>query len=177
MFGGGENPSEGGSSILPINLVSPPSTTSHVAEPLPRAFPGCRGAPRATTGAEPVFAPVSQIQLPTVVHESPKYIVVEESPLPPWATLYTKLERRRSISIKLEKAAPYPRAERTNLRRQISPHCLWDVVPRNVHSPGVFKRVSSVVPPFREPSGSPLEAPTPRGGTFARHDPGPLPLY
>ena len=41
------------------------------------------GAPRGTTGVEPVSAPVPQIQPPTVVHESPHYIVVDESPPPP----------------------------------------------------------------------------------------------
>ena len=41
------------------------------------------GDPEAVTDAEPVSAPHPQIQSPTVVHESPQYIVVEESPTPP----------------------------------------------------------------------------------------------
>ena len=80
---GGENPLEGGSATLPINLVSPPTTASRMEEPQSRAIPNWGGAPEATTGAKHVFAPVSRDLPPTVVHQSPQCIVVEESPPPP----------------------------------------------------------------------------------------------
>ena len=47
---GGRNPVEGGSATLPINLLSPPLTTSLMGDPQPRALPnlwegfrGCNG--------------------------------------------------------------------------------------------------------------------------------------
>ena len=40
---GGGNPVEGGSETLPINLVSPPSTTSPMEEPQPRVLPNWGG--------------------------------------------------------------------------------------------------------------------------------------
>ena len=77
---GGENLVEGGPATLPINLVSPRSTTFTVEEPQLRVIPNWGGAPGAATGTEPVFAPHLHIQSPTVVPESPLYILVEESP-------------------------------------------------------------------------------------------------
>ena len=79
---GGENPLEGGSATLLINLVSPPSTRFPVEEAEPRAIPNSGGAEGGITGAELVSAPAPQMQPPTVVHETPHYIVVEESPPP-----------------------------------------------------------------------------------------------
>ena len=77
------NPVEGGSATLPINLVSPPATTSPTVDPQPRVLPDWGGIPEVATGSEPVFASHQRIQSPVVVHESPQYIVVEESPPPP----------------------------------------------------------------------------------------------
>ena len=83
LCGGGGTPVEGGSATLPINVVSPPSTTSPMEEPQPWVLPDRGGDPEVATGLEPVFASHPRIQSPTVVHESPQYIVVDESPLPP----------------------------------------------------------------------------------------------
>ena len=69
---GGRNPLEGGSATLPINLVSPPSTTSPVEDPQPRVLTNRRGDPEVATGSDPVSAPPLRIQSPRVVHESPQ---------------------------------------------------------------------------------------------------------
>ena len=79
----GGNPVEGSSATLPINLVPPPSTTSPMGDPQPRVLPILRGDPDVASGSEPVFASHPRIQSPMVVHESPQYIVVNESPPPP----------------------------------------------------------------------------------------------
>ena len=79
---GGGNPVEGGSATLQINLGSPPSTTSTMEEPRPRVLPDLGGDPEVATGSEPVFASLPKIQSPMVVHESPQYIVADESPPP-----------------------------------------------------------------------------------------------
>ena len=81
---GGGNPVERGSATLPINLASPPTTTSPMEEPRPRVLPNRgRGDPEFATGWEPVCASHLRIQSPMVVHESPQYNVVDESPQPP----------------------------------------------------------------------------------------------
>ena len=80
MLGGGGNPVEGGSVTLPINLVSPPTNTSPGKDP---QVPNLGGDPEVATGSEPVFASHPRTQSPMVVHESPQYIVVDESPTPP----------------------------------------------------------------------------------------------
>ena len=77
---GGGSPLEGGSATLPINLVSPPTTTSPTEDP---QLPNWGGDPEVATGSEPVFASHPRIQSPMVVHESPQYILVDESPPPP----------------------------------------------------------------------------------------------
>ena len=77
------NPVEGGSATLPINVASPPRTTSPTEDPQPRVLPNWRGDPEVVTGSQPVFASHPRIQSPVVVHESPQYIVVDESPPPP----------------------------------------------------------------------------------------------
>ena len=59
---GGENPGEGSSATLPINLVSPPSTTFPVEDPQLRVLPNSGGDRVAATFAEPVSAPHPQIQ-------------------------------------------------------------------------------------------------------------------
>ena len=79
---GGGNPVEGGSATLPINLVSPPSTTSPMEDPEPRVLPNWGVNPEVSTCSEPVFASHPRIQSPIVVHESPQYIVVDKSPPP-----------------------------------------------------------------------------------------------
>ena len=79
---GGGNPVEGGSATLPINLVSPATTTSPTEDPQPRVLPHSGGDPEVATGSEPVFASHPRIQSPVVVHESPQYTVVDESPPP-----------------------------------------------------------------------------------------------
>ena len=71
---------EGGSATLPINLVSPPTTTSPTEDP---ELPNWGGDPEVATGSEPVSASHPRTQSPMVVHESPQYIVVDESPPPP----------------------------------------------------------------------------------------------
>ena len=53
MLGGGGNPPEEGSAALPINLVSPPTTTYPTEDP---QLPNWGGGPEVTTGLEPVFA-------------------------------------------------------------------------------------------------------------------------
>ena len=80
---GGGNPVEGGSATLPINLVSPPSTTSPMEDPQPRVLPNWGGDLEVATGSDSVFASHPRIQSPVVVHESPQHIVVDESPPPP----------------------------------------------------------------------------------------------
>ena len=80
---GGGNPVEGGSATLPINLVSSPTTTSPTEDPQLRVLPNLGGDPEVATGSEPVFASHPRTQSPMVVHESPQYIVVDESPPPP----------------------------------------------------------------------------------------------
>ena len=80
---GGGNPVEGGSATLPINLVSLPSTTSPMEDPQPRVLPNSVGDPEVATGSGPVLASHPRIQIPIVVHESPQYIVMDESPPPP----------------------------------------------------------------------------------------------
>ena len=77
---GGGNPVEGGSATLPINLVSPRTTTSSTEDP---QLPNWGGGPEVVTGSEPVFASHPRTQSPMVVHESPQYIMVDESPPPP----------------------------------------------------------------------------------------------
>ena len=74
---------EGGWATLPLNLVPPPSIAPSLAEPQPWSLPIKRGAPGAVTSTEHVSAPHPQIQRPRVVHESPQYILAEESPPPP----------------------------------------------------------------------------------------------
>ena len=81
--GGGENLVERGSATLPINLVSPPGTTFPVEGPQPRVLTGARGEIQRLQQARSRFcASHSSIQSPTVVHESPQYVVVEECPSP-----------------------------------------------------------------------------------------------
>ena len=80
---GGGNPVEGGSATVPISLVPPLSTTSPMEKPQPRLKPNLGGGPEVATGSEPVFASHLRIQSPLVIHESPQYIVVDESPPPP----------------------------------------------------------------------------------------------
>ena len=80
---GGGNPVEGGSATSPMNLISPPSTTSPMEDPQPRVLPNWGGDPDVASGSEPVFASHPRIQSPMVVHESPQYVVVDESPPPP----------------------------------------------------------------------------------------------
>ena len=77
---GGGNPVEGGSATLPINLVSPLTTTSPTEDP---QLPNWGGDPEVATGSEPVFASHPRTQSPMVVHGSPQYIVLDESPPPP----------------------------------------------------------------------------------------------
>ena len=79
---GGENPVQGDSATLPINLVSAPSTTFAMQDPEPRVLPNWGGNPEVATVSEPVFASHPSIQSPTLVHQSPQYIVEEESPPP-----------------------------------------------------------------------------------------------
>ena len=76
----GGNPVEGGSATLPINLVSPPTNRSPTEDP---QLPIWGGDPAVATGSEPVFASDPRTQSPMVVHQSPQYIVVDESPAPP----------------------------------------------------------------------------------------------
>ena len=52
-------------------------------DPQRRVLPNGGGDPEVKVGSEPVFASHPSIQSPTVVHESPQYIVVAESPPPP----------------------------------------------------------------------------------------------
>ena len=80
LLWGGEDPVEGGSGTLPKNLVSPPTNTSPTEDP---QLPNRGGGPEVLTGSEPVFASDPRTQSPLVVHESPQYIVVDESPPPP----------------------------------------------------------------------------------------------
>ena len=80
---GGGNSVEGGSATLPINLVSPPTTTSHTEDPQLRVLPNWGGDPEVATGSEPVFAFHPRTQSPLVVPDSSEYIVVDESPPPP----------------------------------------------------------------------------------------------
>ena len=80
---GAGNLLEGGSATLPINLVSPPTTTSPMEDPEPWVLLNWRGNPEVATGSETVFASHLRIRSATVVHESPQYIVVDESPPPP----------------------------------------------------------------------------------------------
>ena len=80
---GGGNPVEGGSATLPINLVSPPTTTSPTEDPQLRILPNGGGDPEVATGLEPVSASHPRTQSPMVVLEPPQYIVVDESPPPP----------------------------------------------------------------------------------------------
>ena len=80
---GGGNLVEGGSATLPINLVCPPTTTSPTEGPQPRVLPNCGGDPEVATGSEPVFASHPKIKSRVVAHESPQYVVVDESPPPP----------------------------------------------------------------------------------------------
>ena len=54
---GGENPLEGGSATLPINLVSPPTTASRMEEPQSRAIPNWGGGSRGHNGRETCFCP------------------------------------------------------------------------------------------------------------------------
>ena len=79
------NPVEGGSATLPINLVPPPKTTSPTEDPQLRVLPDWGGDSEVATGSEPVFASHPRTQSPMVVHESPQYILVDESrsPRPP----------------------------------------------------------------------------------------------
>ena len=79
----GGNPVEGGSATLPINLVSPPQL--HLLRRTPNCgyCPILGGDPEVATGSESVFASHPRTQSPMVVHESPQYIVVDESPPPP----------------------------------------------------------------------------------------------
>ena len=74
---------EGGSATLLIILVYPPSTTFPMEDPEQRVLPNWGEDPQVATGSEPVFASHLQIQPPMVVHESPQYIVVEQSAPPP----------------------------------------------------------------------------------------------
>ena len=53
---GGGNPVEGGSATLPINLVSPPTTTSPTEDPQLRVLPSWGKGLKVATGSEPVFA-------------------------------------------------------------------------------------------------------------------------
>ena len=73
---------EGGSATLPINLVSPPTTTYPTEDPQLRVLSNWEGDPEVATGSEPVFTSHPRTQSPMVVHESPQYIVVVESPPP-----------------------------------------------------------------------------------------------
>ena len=77
------NSVEGSSATLPLNLVSPPTTTSPTEDPQPQVLPNRGGDPEVATCSEPVFASDPRIQSPVMVHESPQYIVVDESPPPP----------------------------------------------------------------------------------------------
>ena len=80
---GGGNPVEGDSATLPINLVSPPSTTSPMEDPGPRELLHWGRDPEVASGSEPVSASHRRFQSRMVVHESPQCIVVDESPPPP----------------------------------------------------------------------------------------------
>ena len=80
---GGENPLEGGSATLPINLVSPPSSAFPMEDPKPGVLPNWTGNAEVATGSEHVSASHPLMQSPTVLHESPEYVVLEESPPPP----------------------------------------------------------------------------------------------
>ena len=66
---------EGGSATLPINLVSPPTTTSPTEDPQPRVLPHWGGDPEVAAGSEPVFASHPRIQSLVVAHESPQVIL------------------------------------------------------------------------------------------------------
>ena len=57
---GGGNPVEGGSATLPINLVSPPTTTSPMEDPQPQVLPNWGGDPEVETGSEPVLRPIRE---------------------------------------------------------------------------------------------------------------------
>ena len=83
LCSGGGSLVEGGSATLPMNLVSPPSTTSPYEDPQPRVLPKWGGGPEIATGSEPFYASHARNQSPMVVHESSQYIVVGESPPPP----------------------------------------------------------------------------------------------
>ena len=52
---GGGNPVEGGSATLPIDLVSPPATTSTTEDRQRRVLSYWGGDPEVATGSEPVF--------------------------------------------------------------------------------------------------------------------------
>ena len=74
---------EGDSATLPINLVSPPATTSPTKDPQLRVLPVSGGRnPVVATGSEPVFASYPRTRSHVVVHEAPQYLVVDESPPP-----------------------------------------------------------------------------------------------
>ena len=74
---------EGGSATLPVNLISPPTTTSPTEDPQPWVLPSWGVCLEVATGSEPVFVSHPRIQSPVVVHESPQYVVMNESPPPP----------------------------------------------------------------------------------------------
>ena len=79
----GENPVEGSSATIPINLVSPPSTTFPMEVTQPRVVPNWYGDPEVAIGQEPVFATHPSMHSAMVVHESPQNIVAKKSPPPP----------------------------------------------------------------------------------------------
>ena len=76
----GGNSVEGGLATLPINLVSPLTTTSPTEDP---QLPNWGGGSRGCNGTGTCFCFPSENPPPMVVHESPQYIVVDESPPPP----------------------------------------------------------------------------------------------
>ena len=67
----------------PCNLVSAPKTTSPMEDRQPRVLRNWGGDTEVAMGSEPVFASHLRVQSPVVVHQSPQYIVVDESPSPP----------------------------------------------------------------------------------------------
>ena len=80
---GGENP-VGEVSATPNKFgLSSLNYVSYGGPPTAGAAQLGGGGPEVATGPEPVFASHPQAPSSTVVHKSPQYIVVEESPLPP----------------------------------------------------------------------------------------------
>ena len=104
---------EGGSATSPDNFVSPPSTKFPVEDPQPRVLPNFGGGFQRLQRARSLFyASHPSIKPPTAVHESPQYIVVEESPPPapqpnPVGPISPPLSPRQGAYIEHVNGIPY----------------------------------------------------------------------